>query len=55
MIVKQIVQKGKRVLKKDEVSLSQLQEDLGLGYIELVVTRLCKEVKTNIFETIISS
>lgn len=38
-------------MRKDGTSLAQLEEDLGLGFIELAVPRLFEEVKTNVFET----
>lgn len=42
--------KGKRVLSKDWTSLSQLEEELGVGFVELVGPRLFEEMKTNVLE-----
>ena len=50
-IVKKTVKKGKRVLRKDGTSLSQLEEEVGLEYVELAVPRPFEEVRTNMFET----
>ena len=50
-MAKKMARKGKRVLRKDGTSLSQLEEELGLGFIELAVPRPFEKVKTNVFET----
>ena len=50
-IAKKTARKGKKVLRKDGTRLSQLEEELSLGFMELVVPRPFKEVKTNVFET----
>ena len=49
--VRRTAKKGKIVLRKDRVGLSQLEEDLVVGFIEPAVLRPFKEVKTNIFGT----
>ena len=41
----------KRVRRKKRISISQLEEETGGGFIELAVPRLFEEVKANIFET----
>ena len=50
-IAKKTARKGKRVVRKDSTSLSQLEENLGMEGVELVVLRPFEEVKTNVFET----
>lgn len=50
-MAKKMAKKGKRVLKKDGTSLAQMEEELGLEFIEPVVPRLLEEVKSNILET----
>ena len=49
-MAKKMVRKGKRVLRKDKMSLSQLEEELGLSFVEPVVSRPFEKVKTNVFE-----
>lgn len=39
-----------RLQKKEEISLSQVKEEPGLGFVKLTVSRLFEEVKTNVFE-----
>ena len=51
VIAKKMPRKGKRVLRKHGTSLSQLEEELGLGFVELAVPRPFEKVKTNVFET----
>ena len=38
-------------MRKDRTSLSQLEEDLGLGFVEPAVSRRFEEMKSNVFET----
>ena len=47
-MAKKTVKKGKRVLRKDGTSLSQLEEDLELGFVEPAVPKLFEEMKTNV-------
>ena len=46
---KKTANKRKRVLRKDGVSLLQLEEDLGMGFVEPGVPRPFEEVKSNVF------
>ena len=39
------------MLRKNGTSLSQLEEEMGVEFIDAVVPRLFKEVITNIFKT----
>ena len=54
-MAKKIAKKRKRVLRKNKTSLFQLEEYLGIEFVELAVPRLFEEVKTNIFKTALSS
>ena len=49
-MAKKMVRKGKRVLRKDGTSLSQLEKQLGMDYVEPAVPRAFEEVKTNVFK-----
>ena len=51
VIAKKTAKKEKRVVRKDRTSLSQLEEEMEVGFIELAVPRLFEEVKTNISKT----
>ena len=50
VMAKKTARKGKRVLKKNSTRLSQLEEEMELGFIEPAVPIPFKEVKENIFE-----
>ena len=50
-IARKMAKKGKRILKKDGVSLSQMEEEMEMGFVEPAVPRLFEKVKTNIFKT----
>ena len=50
-MARKIAKKGKSLQKKDEISLSQLKEYLGMGFVELVVPIPFEEVKTKVFKT----
>ena len=50
-IAKKTARKGKKVLRKDRTSLSQMEEELRLGFMKPAVPRPFEEVKTNVFET----
>ena len=49
-IVRKTAKKEKRVLRNDGTSLSQLEEEMGIGFVEPAVTRTFGEVRTNVFE-----
>lgn len=55
MIEKKTAKKGKRVLRKDCITISQLEEELGMAFIEPALSRHFEKVKTNVFETAPSS
>ena len=44
MIKKKIVTKEKKVLRKDRISIFQVEEDLVVGFVEPVVSRPFKKV-----------
>ena len=50
-MAKKMAKKKKKVLRNDRTSLSQMEEEMHMGFIELAVPRPFKEVKTNIFKT----
>ena len=50
-IAKKTTKKGKRVLRKDGISLAQMEEEMEMRFVELVVPRPFEEVKMNIFKT----
>ena len=49
IMAKKTAKKGKRVLKKDGMSLSQLREELGLGFVKPAVLKPFEKVKVNVF------
>ena len=53
-MAKKTAKKRKRILRKDRTSLSQLEEELGMEFVELAVPRTFEEVKTNVLETALS-
>ena len=50
-MMRKTAKEGKSILRKDRLSLSQLEEDLGLGFVVLAVLRPFGDIKTNDFET----
>ena len=54
-MARKIVRKEKRVHRKDEISLSQLEEELQVGFVELTVLRPFEKVKKNVFEMALPS
>ena len=49
-MARKTAKKWKKVLRQNGRSLSQLEEDLEMGFLELVVPRQFEEVKTSVFE-----
>ena len=51
-IRRKTAKQGKRVLKKDGVSPSWVEEDLGPGFVEPAGPMPVKELKSNVFEMV---
>ena len=54
-MARKTAKKGKRVLRKNGTSLSQVEEQMRIGFVEPAISRRFEEVKTNIFETALLS
>ena len=54
-ILKKMARKGKSILRRDKTSLSQLEEDLGVGFVKPAVPRPFEEVRKNVFEAAATS
>ena len=51
-IAKKMAKKGRRVLRKDGTSLFQLEEELGMGFVELAILRCFEKVRINVYKTV---